>query len=80
MSADNQETVVGFAAAVKPLFTETDQKHMLFMFDLWSYDDVKLNANEIYDAVADGRMPPGEPWDPGKVAIFKAWMEGGFQP
>lgn len=78
---------LGFAADIKPLFTAMDQDHMLNqvgMFDLWSYNDVKVNANRIYSAVSRGSMPPpgsGESrWPPSQVDKFKAWMDGGFEP
>jgi hypothetical protein len=73
---------VSFEQDVKALITAEDQAHMLFMFDLWSYDDVKSNALEIYDSVSNGRMPPastGRTWSPDKVALFKQWMDDGYQ-
>lgn len=74
------ESTPGYVADIKPLFTETDRAHMNFMFDLWTYDDVKNNATDIYDAVSNGRMPPDEPWSQDKIDKFKAWMDGGFLP
>jgi hypothetical protein len=78
---------VSFASDIKPLFTAMDRDHMLNevgMFDLWSYDDVKTNANAIYRAVKNGSMPPpgdGEDrWPASQVDTFKQWMDGGFQP
>jgi len=74
---------LSFDNEIKPLFTETDRDHMLFMFDLWSYRDVKANADDVYDAVANGRMPPaqvGGPWSKDKVDLFKQWMDNGYQP
>ena len=78
---------VSFAADIKPLFTAMDRDHMLNqvgMFDLWSYDDVKANANAIYGAVKKGSMPPpgdGEDrWSTSQVDKFKLWMDGGYQP
>jgi hypothetical protein len=71
---------------IKPMFTATDQDHMLNqqgMFDLWNYDDVKSNADAIYQAVKSGRMPPPgtEPrWDTAKVQKFKQWMDEGYPP
>jgi hypothetical protein len=53
---------------------------MEFMLDLWSYDDVKGNADAILDAVSNGRMPPGAPWPADKVGIFKQWIDDGCQP
>ena len=72
-----------FDKDIKPLFTSTDRDHMEFMFDLSSYKDVKGNADDIYDAVSAGRMPPassGGPWSQEKIALFKQWMDDGYQP
>ena len=70
---------------IKPLFTETDRDHMNFVFDLWSYDDVKSNATEIHASLANQTMPPPPPgglgpWSQAQIDTFKAWMDGGFQP
>ena len=74
------QSPVGYDKDIKPLFTETDRSHMEFMMDLWSYDDVKANANEILDAVSNGRMPPGGPWPADKVDLVNRWIQGGCQP
>jgi len=74
---------LSFDNDIKPLFTEKDRDHMAFMFDLGSYRDVKDNADDIYDAVSNGRMPPasaGGPWPKDKVDLFKQWIDGGCQP
>ena len=71
---------VSYETDIKPLMTEADHNHMEFMFDLWSYKDVKDNADDIYDAVSNGRMPPGGPWSKDKVDLFKQWMDDGYQP
>ena len=71
---------VSFANDIKPLFTERDKDHMEFMFDLWSYMDVKDNADDILDSVSAGRMPPQSPWPQDKVDLFKQWVAGGCQP
>jgi hypothetical protein len=73
---------VSFDKDIKPLFTETDRDHMEFMFDLWSYKDAKSNADDIYDAVSNGRMPPqaGQQWSKDKVDLFKQWIDDGYQP
>jgi hypothetical protein len=78
----SDQNTVSYAADVRPLFTDTDVSHMSFMFDLSSYDDTKNNADDIYSAVSNGSMPPAPegPWAQEKVATFKAWMDGGFQP
>jgi len=76
---------VSFDKDIKPLITEVDRNHMLFMFDLWSYNDVKDNADDIYDSVSNGRMPPPPPrgdgpWSKDKSDLFKQWIDGGYQP
>lgn len=74
---------VTFEIDIKPLMTGTDRDHMLFMFDLWSYGDVKDNADDIYDSVSSGRMPPpptGRTWSKDQVDLFKQWMDDGYQP
>lgn len=74
---------VSFDKDIKPLMTEKDREHMEFMFDLWSYKDVKDNADDVYDSVSNGRMPPpqgGGPWSKDKVDLFKQWMDDGYQP
>ena len=80
MPVEEEAKPISYATDIKPLFTETDRDHMEFMFDLWSYDDVKEHADAIYGAVSDGSMPPGDPWSEDQVATFKAWIDGGYQP
>ena len=51
------DQTVGFAQHVKQLFRERDRTSMKFAFDLWSYADVRANAQAILDrvkAVAEG--------------------------
>jgi hypothetical protein len=47
---------------VKPLFRERDRGAMLSRFDLWSYDDVKANAEAILGQLAGGDMPCDGAW------------------
>jgi hypothetical protein len=75
---------LSFAKDIKPLFTAVDQDHMLNqqgMFDLWNYDDVKSNADQILTAVKTGIMPPkkdGGPWSKDKVQKFQDWISQGY--
>lgn len=71
-------TPLSFANDIRPLFRDKDRKRMLFKFDLFSHDDVKLNAPDILDAVSSGRMPCDTPWDGRKIELFKQWMDAGF--
>jgi len=60
------------------LFREKDRNRMLFRFDLFSYDEVKLNARDILDAVSSGRMPCDGPWRTEKIVTFRRWVDDGF--
>lgn len=69
---------LSFERDIKPLFRDKDRNRMLFRFDLFKFDDVKQNADDILDAVATGRMPCDIPWDSSKVATFKKWIDDGL--
>jgi len=64
---------------IRNYFTTRDIEHMRVQgFDLASYDAVKNHAGEIYQQVAAGNMPPGNPWASVWVANFLQWMTAGF--
>ena len=50
---------------------------MEFVFDLWSYDDVRENAELIHERLEDGSMPCDGEWPESRVALFRAWIDGG---
>lgn len=79
-----QQSSCGFAATVKPFFTDCYQQHMAFMFDLWNPTDVQNNWQAIHDAVNGGSMPaPGCPGTFDKNAFltaFQCWKDSGFPP
>ena len=66
-----------YEAEVKPLFRERDREAMLAAFDLWSYDDVRANAEAILDQVAGGNMPCDGAWPDERVELFRAWIADG---
>jgi hypothetical protein len=72
----------GFAAVVKPFFTECYRQHMLFMFDLWDPNAVKTNWQQIFNAVNGGSMPaagcPGSFNKSGFLQAFQCWKDQGF--
>ena len=47
-------------------------------FDLWSYDDVKANADPILEEVSSGSMPCDAPWPSEKVELLSRWIAGGM--
>jgi hypothetical protein len=64
---------------IRKLFTEVDVEHMRPRgYDLSNFDDVKAKSADILSAVQNKRMPPGNPWPPEWVDLFKAWITGGF--
>jgi hypothetical protein len=71
---------MSFATDIKPLFREQDRESMDFAFDLWSYEDVKSNADLILERLEDGTMPCDEPWDADRVETFRKWAADGCPP
>lgn len=71
---------LSFATDIRPLFREGDidcMKSFGVELDDPAWMCVAANAKSVYDCVADGSMPPGEPWPAERVALFKAWMDAG---
>ena len=72
---------LSFAKDIRPLFREDDiecmKPHGVELDDL-KWMSVPGNAQSVYGTLADGSMPPGEPWPADRVALFKAWMDAGF--
>ena len=48
---------LSFATDIKPMFREKDRREMEFMFDLWDYQDVCDNANEILGELRGAPCP-----------------------
>ncbi len=72
------DTVPGFDADIKPLFTDRDRSSMLHRFDLWEVEDVRDHADAIYRTLENGSMPCNGPWPPEDVAAVRAWIDGGM--
>ena len=71
---------LGFEDDIKPLFREKDHQRMAFAFDLWSYEDVKENADGILERLEEGDMPCDGAWPPDQIDMFRAWIDGGYVP
>ena len=69
-----------FQSDIRPLFREYDRENMDYSFDLWEYDDVKENADDILDRLEEGDMPCDAPWPEERIATFRQWMEEGMEP
>jgi hypothetical protein len=74
------EQDVSFERDIRPLWRERDVKSMAFAFDLSFYDDVRNNAEAIYDQLASGTMPCDGAWPADDLKRFRAWIDGGSPP
>jgi hypothetical protein len=71
------EVELSYEGDIRPLFRDRDVRSMSFAFDLSSYDDVRDNAEAIYERLANGTMPCDGAWTPEDVARFRAWIDAG---
>ena len=71
---------VTFVRDIRPLFRDRDVRSMSGHFDLSSYDDVRANAERIYERLADGSMPCDGRWPADDVDRLRAWIDGGCAP
>ena len=74
---------LSFATDIRPLFRYEDVECMGPMgiaLDDPAWMCVRANAESVYSVLADGSMPPGEPWPADRVTLFKTWMEAGCPP
>jgi hypothetical protein len=69
--------LASFEADIRPLFRPQDVEEMSWAFDLSSYEDVRANAEAIYQRLADGSMPCDGPWDDAQVQRFREWIDAG---
>lgn len=76
----NGNAAPSFEQDVKPLFRDKDQQSMDFLFDLWSYEDVRANAQAILARLQAGTMPCDGAWPHEQVALFQQWADGGMAP
>jgi len=70
-------TAPTFERDIKPLFRARDRGAMTSAFDLWSFDDVKANADAILGAVRSGSMPCDGAWPEDRVDLLQRWIESG---
>ncbi len=68
----------GFEGDIRPLFREGDRESMEFVFDLYAYEDVRANAEEIYERLEDGSMPCDGEWPEERLALFREWIAAGM--
>jgi hypothetical protein len=71
------DETVSFERHIKPMFRERDRTSMKFAFDLWSYEDVRLNADGILERLRNGSMPCDGAWPPDWISVFERWSQSG---
>jgi hypothetical protein len=74
------QDAVSFARDIRPLFRDGDVSTMSFAFDLSSYEDVRANAEAIYQRLATGSMPCDQRWPAENVERFRTWIDSGSSP
>ena len=75
--ADPAMQQMSFEEHIKTMFRPRDQQSMQFAFDLWSYDDVAANADDILARVRAGTMPCDGAWPKEQVDAFQNWVDAG---
>jgi hypothetical protein len=70
-------TAPTFDRDIRPLFRESDRNAMIAAFDVWSFDDVKANADAILGAVRSGSMPCDMQWPEEQGDLLQRWIDGG---
>jgi hypothetical protein len=71
---------VTYEQDIRRLFRDRDIQSMSFAFDLSSYDDVRANAEAIYEKLAAGSMPCDGRWPAENVERFRTWIDNGSPP
>ena len=70
--------IPSFGRDIRPLFRELDRDEMDYVFDLWSYDDVRVHAENILDRLSDGSMPCDGEWPEAQIDLFRRWIDAGM--
>ncbi|MFE2724750.1 hypothetical protein [Kitasatospora sp. NPDC059327] len=71
-----------FELHIQPMFRSIDRAHMTFFTDLWDYDSVVANADDILSRIDGTGMPPDEtggPWPDEWIAVFRRWHASGHK-
>jgi hypothetical protein len=71
---------VTYEQSIRQLFRDRDIQSMAFAFDLSSYNDVRANAEAIYERLAAGTMPCDGPWPAEDAERFRTWIDNGSPP
>ena len=73
-----EDKTLSYARDIRPLFRESDRDAMKFAFDLWDYNDVCTNAQDILERLSDGCMPCDGEWQEEQITQFQNWIDAGM--
>jgi hypothetical protein len=68
---------------IRPLFRDKDITCMVprgKLLNNAAWICTPANAQQVFNAVSTGRMPPDAEWPPERVALFRQWMDEGLKP
>lgn len=68
---------------IRPLFRDKDIACMVprgKILNDATWMCTPANAQQVFNVVSTGRMPPDAAWPPERVALFKQWMDQGLKP
>lgn len=70
---------VTFNPDIKNIFRNF-KSNMSWRLDLTKYEDVKINADKIYNLIETKQMPPPSynPLSDDEIKMFKQWMDDGY--
>jgi hypothetical protein len=74
---------LSFATDIKPLFRAVPDRSVMLSiggFDLHKFEDVRDNAELIFERINDGTMPCDGSWPPDRIAMLRKWIDDGKQP
>ena len=69
----------GYEADIRCLFRQIDRESMDYVFDLWSYQDVRENAIRILERLEEGTMPCDHEWPAEHISLFRLWIDAGME-
>jgi hypothetical protein len=72
--------VPSFENDIKPMFREGDRSAKEYYIDLWNYDEMKAEAENVLERVEDLSMPCDEPWTSEQIQFFRDWVRAGCAP
>lgn len=77
---------VGFRVDIAPLFTAMDVDHMKphgVLLDDYAFMSQPAHARRVIETIVTGAMPPsdcgGPAWSQEQIALFGAWIDGGYE-